>query len=116
MIDKVKIMKTLKFASNLVTKILSGEKNSTWRLFDDKDLQKGDLLTFINKETGEIFGTANIISLYKKTLGTLTESDWIGHEKFDSEEEMYRTYTKYYGDKVTPETEVKVITFKFQEK
>ena len=46
-------MKTLKFASHLVQKILSGEKTSTWRLFDDKDLQVGDGLIFVNKDTGE---------------------------------------------------------------
>jgi len=31
-------MKKLKFEPNLVPKILSGEKTSIWRLFDDKDL------------------------------------------------------------------------------
>lgn len=34
--------KTLKFTPELSAKILSGEKTSTWRLFDDKNLQKGD--------------------------------------------------------------------------
>ena len=68
-------MKTLKFAPNLVDKILSGQKTSTWRLFDDKDLQKGDELIFINKETGKEFGTATITSLKIKTLGSLTDAD-----------------------------------------
>lgn len=92
-------MKTLKFAPHLVPLIISGEKTTTWRLFDDKDIQEGDDLTFINKETEENFGTAIITNLYKKTLGTLTSDDWIGHEKF-APEEMYTTYRKYYGDKV----------------
>jgi hypothetical protein len=31
-------MKTLKFYDNLIPLILSGEKTSTWRIFDDKNL------------------------------------------------------------------------------
>ena len=106
-------MKTLKFVPHLVTQILSGEKTSTWRLFDDKDLQQGDELLFVNKETGEKFGTAVITSLHSKTLGTLTDEDWKGHERFASEEEMYATYRKYYGDQVNESSEVKILPFEF---
>lgn len=106
-------MKTLKFTRHLSEMILRGKKTSTWRLFDDKDLKVGDHLTFINKDTGKEFGTAVIISLYTKTLGTLEDKDWGGHEKFNSEEEMYETYRKYYGDKVSAESEVKILKFDF---
>lgn len=106
-------MKTLKFVPHLVDRIIQGEKTSTWRLFDDKDLQEGDALSFINKETGEVFGTAVITSLYSKTLGALEDADWEGHERFASEEEMYVTYRTYYGDKVNEDSEVKIITFEF---
>ena len=107
-------MKSLKFASDLVSKIISGEKTSTWRLFDDKDLKVGDSLIFINKESGEQFGTGVITSLVIKTLGTLSEADWEGHERFASDEEMYDTYRKYYGDKVGPDSEVKMLKFEFK--
>jgi hypothetical protein len=110
---EVNAEKTLKFAPELVSKILSGEKTSTWRLFDDKDLKLGDRLLFINKETGVQFGSAVITSLRIKTLGSLVPEDWIGHEAFSSEEEMYNTYKKYYGDKVDSNTEVKIIRFDF---
>lgn len=106
-------MKTLKFTSELCTLILTGQKTSTWRLFDDKDLQLGDSLTFINKETGESFGTAVISKLVVKTLGTLEDADWTGHERFASEDAMYAAYRTYYGDKVTPDTEVKLLSFIF---
>ncbi|MBP7741588.1 MAG: ASCH domain-containing protein [Candidatus Pacebacteria bacterium] len=109
-------MKTLKFAPDLVAKILAGEKTSTWRLFDDKDLHEGDTLMFVNKETFEEFGTATITSLHTRTLGTLTDTDWEGHERFQSEEEMYKTYRMYYGEKVTQDTEVKILSFKFIQK
>ena len=107
-------MKTLKFTPQLVNKILSGKKTSTWRLFDDKDLIVGDKLVFINKETLKEFGEAIIISLKIKTLGSLTDDDWIGHERFSSEEEMYSSYKKYYGDRVNKDSEVKILTFDFK--
>ena len=42
----------------------------------------------------------------------LTKEDWEGHEKFKSDKEMYKTYSKYYGFEATPETNVKIIKFK----
>ncbi len=109
-------MKSLKFAPDLVSKIISGEKTSTWRLFDDKDLKVNDSLVFINKANGEQFGSAIINSIKIKTLGTLSEEDWEGHERFASEDEMYSTYRKYYGDKVGPDSEVKLLKFDFKQK
>jgi hypothetical protein len=106
-------MKTLKFKPELCALLLSGEKTTTWRLFDDKDLQEGDELEFINKETLKVFGTGKIVKLKVKTLGGLTDADWAGHEKFSSEKEMYETYQGYYGETVGPDTEVKIINYSF---
>lgn len=104
-------MKTLKFIPELAKKILSGEKTSTWRLFDDKDLQVGDQVIFTNKETDEQFGTALITGVTIRTLGTLADADWDGHERYASEEDMYEEFRKYYGPHVGPDTEVKILTF-----
>ena len=106
-------MKTMKFKPHLCEQILSGEKTATWRLFDDKSLSEGDEIEFMNKETMIVFGTGSISVLKIKTLGTLVESDWEGHERFESEEEMYETYKGYYGDKVGPDSELKIIDFEF---
>jgi hypothetical protein len=105
-------MKTLKFKNNLVPLVLSGVKDSTWRLFDDKDLTTGDDLILINKDTMEEFGTARIISVREKRLKDLGDTDFEGHEKFESEEKMYEAYRSFYGDTVSPETIVKIIKFK----
>lgn len=106
-------MKTLKFKSYLAQRILSGEKTGTWRLFDDKDLQVGDELEFFDSETKEKFGNAKIITLVEKTLGTLTDEDWKGHERYGSEEAMYEHFKAYYGDKVGLDTPLKIIHFDF---
>jgi hypothetical protein len=106
-------MKTLKFTKELVSLIISGEKTSTWRLFDDKDLEVGDDLEFINKNTLETFGYAKITEIREKKLGDLVEKDYDGHEKFVSNEEMIETYKGYYGDRVNENTIVKIIRFSF---
>lgn len=104
-------MKTLKFAPNLVSLILSGAKTKTWRLFDDKDLQVGDDLVFINKETGEEFAKARVTSLATKTLTQVTSEDYDGHDHYSSQEEMLDNFRKFYGDKVGLDTEVKILKF-----
>lgn len=109
-------MKTLKFFAPLVDLILSGEKRTTWRLFDDKDLSVGDDLLFINKETGEEFGTAKILSVVQKRLADLNDSDYEGHEKFENPEKMYESYKGYYSGDIGPDTLVKIIKFSFQNK
>ncbi len=104
--------KTIKFRDYLVDLVLSGEKDATWRLFDDKDLKKGDEVDFINWNTKEKFADAVLIDVREKKLGELVDADFEGHEKFESEEIMYANYRTYYGDKVSPETVVKIIRFK----
>lgn len=106
-------MKNLKFTSELCEQILSGAKTSTWRLFDDKNLSVGDKIEFLNKDTLEKFGVGEIASIKVRTLGTLTDEDWVGHERYASESDMYKTYRGYYGDRVGPHTELKIIHFTF---
>lgn len=107
-------MKTLKFKDHLVPLVLSGLKDSTWRLFDDKNLTEGDSLILINKDTGDQFGKALIVSTREKRLGDLQDSDFEGHEKFESEEKMYEAYRSYYGDRVTPDSTLKIIKFRLE--
>ncbi|MFB6242291.1 MAG: hypothetical protein ABEJ36_05845 [Candidatus Nanosalina sp.] len=46
------------------------------------------------------------------TFGRLTEEDREGHESFESEEEIYQTYSDYYDKEVGPDTELKVVKFR----
>lgn len=108
--------KTLKFVPHLVPLVLSSEKTSTWRLFDDKNLQKDDQLSLVNKETGEEFARAIITKIEEKKLDDINDTDFTGHEKFESEEKMYEAYRSYYGDKVTPQTIVKIVDFRLSRK
>ncbi|MES2471187.1 MAG: ASCH domain-containing protein [Patescibacteria group bacterium] len=104
--------KTLKFRNNLADLVTKGEKTTTWRLFDDKDLKEGDTVSLLRWDTKEKFGEAKILKVWEKTMGTLEDSDFDGHEKFETQEEMYATYKKYYGERVNENSPVKIIQFK----
>lgn len=96
---------------HLVSRVLDEEKTTTWRLFDDKDLRVGDELVLVNKETGEEFAKALITNVKEKKLKDIEEEDFVDQDKFENEEKMYETYRKYYGEKVNPDTLVKMIDF-----
>ena len=107
-------MKTLKFKEVLIPSILSGEKDTTWRLFDEKDLKEGDELLFINKNTMKEFSKAMILSVRKVKLGELEAADLERHEEYESEEKMYEVYKSYYGDDVGPNNILKIVKFKLR--
>ena len=106
-------MKKIKFTDKLSKMILIGEKTSTWRLFDDKDLQIGDELILVNKESGEEIAEAVIEKMQEKKLRELDDYDWAGHERYDSDEVMLQDFQAFYPDqKVKLDTPVKIINFK----
>ena len=103
--------KKLKFKNKLCNLILKGEKTTTWRIFDDKNIQEGDNFIFVNSETKEEFAKAKIIDVKETSFKNLKDEDWDGHESFSNKEEMYETYSKYYKTEVTEDTIVKIIKF-----
>lgn len=104
-------MKTLKFKDFKAKWILEGVKTATMRLFDDKDLQKGDELALVNSDSGEVFSRAMITEVVYKKFKEIDDVDLDGHEKWNSRDDMLRSLKKYYGDKVDEDTMVKVIKF-----
>ena len=105
-------MKTLKFRSVLAEMILRGEKKTTFRLFDDKDIRAGDELELVNWATKQPFGKAVVLEAYDKEFEQLEEADFVGHEKYMSKEQMYATFREFYGDRVVPETVVRIVRFR----
>lgn len=104
-------MKTLKFQSHLVPLILSGEKKTTRRLLDDKDLKVGDKVSFMNKETGEEFACAILTAIREKKLRDLSEDDFWDYEKWQGKESLLEHYQGFYGDKVGWGDVMKIISF-----
>lgn len=112
-------MKSLKFDHKLAQDILEGRKTNTWRLYDDKDISVGDEINIIDKvdpanpATWRVMGTARIDAIIQKRLGKVDESDYEGHEKFTTPEQLLKTYQAYYGPQVDLQTPVKIIHFSF---
>lgn len=114
------MLKALKLQHELAKQVLSGEKTSTWRLKDDKNLSVNDEIEFIDKvdpekpETWEKIGQARINTVTEKRLGDLKSDDYNGHEYYESQEAMLQQFKKYYGDDVTLDSPVKMIDFSFK--
>lgn len=106
-----KYAKVLRFTKSLPPFILKGAIDITWRYRDEKGIIAGDLLSLKTKADVE-FARGEALWVKLTTFGKLTEEDKQGHERFDSDEKMYKAYSKYYRIQVTPETPVKVIKFK----
>lgn len=103
-------MKRLKFSEPLPEMILSGEKDSTWRIDDDKDITIDDILSLCHND-GTEFAKAKVKWVKYTRFRYLTEEDKQGHESFSTDEEMYRTYSAYYGMNVLPDTALKIIKY-----
>lgn len=113
-------MKTLKFEHEQAELIAAGQKTSTWRLGDEKNLSVNDEVRLIDKvaperpETWRVFGTAHIERIIEKRLGDISAEDMEGHEFFSSREEMLATYQMYYDNDVSLSTPIKLIDFTFK--
>lgn len=112
-------MKTLKFEHHRAQKIAAGEQNATWRLFDDKNLSVNDEIRVVDKlspdipDTWQVIGHAKVNKVVEKRLGDVTPEDMKGHEVFNSDDEMLAKYRGYYGERLTLDTPVKIISFDF---
>lgn len=112
-------MKTLKLDHRLAQLVLAGEKTSTWRLFDEKDLSVNDNVKLLDKvdpgnpATWKIIGTARINEIIQKPLGDIRPDDYEGHESFPGRQALLESFQKYYGNSVDFDTVVKIIRFTF---
>jgi len=113
-------MKTLKFDHELANLIKTGQKFSTWRMFDDKDLSVNDEVKIIDKkdpkdpQSWQIIGVARITEVVEKRIEDVSEGEIKADRGYAGKKEMLQTYQKYYGNKVTSSTPVKIIYFDFE--
>ncbi len=113
-------MKTLKLDHDLAQKVLSGEKNNTWRLKDDKNLAVNDQVELIDKvdrekpETWRKIGVATINRIHEKRIKDIAPEDNEAQEVYGSVSVMLQIFRKYYGEDVDENTPIKMIQFSFQ--
>ena len=105
-------MKKIKFSDILINKVLSGEKTTTWRLFDDKNLTARDELLLCDA-AGKDFARSRIITIKEKTLSEITikEKEESGWEE-ETNKEITEHYSKLYKKPVDKNTKIKIIKFK----
>jgi ribonuclease HI len=114
-----KDMKTLKLEHTLAELVQKGEKTSTLRIYDDKDLRVDDEVQFIDKvdphdrSTWVPIGVGRINEVIEKRLDALTAADLEGHEQYESQAELLETFRGFYGSEVNESTPVKVVRFSF---
>jgi ribonuclease HI len=112
-------MKTLKLNNATAQLVASGQKTSTWRLYDDKDISVDDEIQFIDRvdphdrNTWYPIGVGTVDSVLHKRLGSVSPED-LKSEGFESQDAMLAAFTEHYGKQISLETPVKIIHFTFQ--
>lgn len=110
-------MKALKFDHKFAGPIRDGNKTTTWRMFDDKDIAVNDVVDLIDKvdpakpQTWQSVGKARVDSVIEKRLGDMTAEDMQQDDEFTSAEDMLVRFRKHYGAHVDMRTPIKVIQF-----
>lgn len=110
-------MKTLKLDHQLVQAIRAGEKTSTWRMYDDKDLSVNDQVELIDKveparpETWRPFGNARINQVVQKRLADVDAGDYASYGPYESIEQRIKKFRGYYGSQVDGDTPIKLVHF-----
>lgn len=84
--------KRIKFSQPLSSLIVKGKKDVTWRINDDKAIVPGDLLSLC-RDDGTEFAKAEVIWVKETRFKHLTEEDMHGHEEYQSEKQLYNTYS-----------------------
>lgn len=114
-------MKTLKLDHELAQQVVSGQKTSTWRLFDDKNFNVNDTVAIIDKvdandsATWQVVGEVTINKIVQKRLRDIMDDDYDGHEHYKSLEHMLNVFRGHYKyQTVEPDTPVKILYFNFR--
>jgi hypothetical protein len=108
--------KQLRFDSKYIPVILSGEKTSTWVVFDDQNLVEGDLVDCINNDDQQTFANGKIEKITTKEFLVALEIEKKNSylqegETYTAADVMYTLYKKQYGDKFDSKTPIKIIDF-----
>lgn len=110
---RLETIKRLKFRSSMVPGILDGSKTCTWRMFDEKDLQAGDEIVYVEKETGREFARGSLVSVKDSSLAKLKPEDYEGQSEGDwSNTELLSDFQQTYGEDVTLDTPLKIVRFR----
>lgn len=112
-------MKSLKLNHEFAQQVLAGQRTSTWRINDDKDLHVNEDVQLVDKvnplepSSWRPIGVARITTILEKQIGKVTQHDVAPGEQLKPLKALIEEYRGYYGHQVNAETPVKIITFTF---
>ncbi len=113
-------MKQLKFDHDFATRIKQGLKQTTLRI-DDKHIQLGDRVQLVDKVSSnkpqlwEIPGEMYIVGIQEFELARMPLELLVQTEvESSTREELEAFLRRFYGDVITAETHVSLITFEYQ--
>lgn len=112
---RLKDMKSLKFDHELAQLIAAGQKTSTWRVNDDKDLHVNDRVSIIDKvdaakpATWKAIGEGRIRQILEKPYREIGPADVAEKKELESPELL----KKHYGESIDSNAIVKIIHFDF---
>lgn len=95
--------KTLKFPAAYISAILEKDQVTTARMFDEKNLTEGDMVDFLNQDTGETFAQAKITRIKIMSFAEMASLN-------KDPEYTYQGYSERYHTEITPDMEVKLVT------
>ena len=107
-----KINKTLKFDPEKADLTLAGEKTTTWRLFDDKNLTISDEIVLIRRPEQTTFAKAVITNIVEKRMRDLNATNYLEHQRFGTDRKMYQKFSDWYQCVVNQDTVIKIIKFR----
>jgi hypothetical protein len=102
--------KPLIFAPPYPLILFTGGKIKTFKVTGAENYNVGDEISLCYPDLAE-FAQALIFQKYEKKFRDLTEEDWRGHERFASDEEMYKIYSAWGGFQVRPDTGLTVLGY-----
>lgn len=105
--------KVLKFDSKFRQKIIKGEKNCTIRFDDVARINEGDKVVLKDSDD-TIFASAGIKRKVVRGAGEIVGMRIDGHREYDSMEEFLNEMNKYYGGRISDESNLYMIWFEVE--
>jgi ribonuclease HI len=112
-------MKALKLEHRYAQLVLSGQVQSTFRLYDDKDLTVNDEIQLIDQvdrdkpATWQPIGVGIIDQILEKKIADITNEEIVQMIHTQSRQELLNAIHRFYGGQIDETVPVKLIRFKF---
>ena len=111
-LEQFVILMKMGFTNNLISKVLSGEKNKTYRYGKKySQLKIGHKFIFLNSETNKDIAIGEVVNKEAVKFSDLPIKEK-GHEEYKSKEEQIAIFKTFYGKEIGNDEDMIVLEFK----